>query len=334
MLATRKLGRQGLEVTALGLGTMGMSGVAGMPNMYGPPDDAESLATIARAVELGVSFFDTAQVYGPYHNEDLLGRALTGVPRSRVVIATKFGFKLSDDGKAIGLDSRPENVRAAIDGCLKRLRTDYIDLWYQHRLDRNVPIEDTVGVMADQVRAGKVRYLGLSEVGVATIRRAHAVHPISALQSEYSLWERNIEGPVLSCCRELGIGVVPYSPLGRGFLTGKVGNPEQLGSEDYRRLYDPRFQAANYAANQAIVDRVSHIAANHQATAAQVALAWLLAQGADIVPIPGTKQRRWLQDNLGALRVQLTAEDLASLRSLLPPQGARYSEKALAAIDR
>ena len=329
----RALGSQGLTVSAIGLGAMGMTGVAGMPEMYGVPEEAESIATVHRSLELGVRFIDTAEVYGPFTNEALLGRALRGGKRQQAVIATKFGFALSPEGRMVGVDSRPENVRAALEGCLQRLETDYIDLWYQHRLDRNVPIEDSVGAMAEQVRAGKVRYLGLSEVGSATLRRAHAVHPISALQSEYSLWERNIEGEIIATCRELGIGIVPYSPLGRGFLTGAIAKAEDLPANDYRRL-DARYVGENYQRNQAILNSLRIIASRHQATPAQVALAWLLVQGTDIVPIPGTKQRRWLEQNAAAVALQLSAADLAALASIAATSGARYSERGMAAIDR
>lgn len=328
----RRLGRQGLEVSAIGLGTMGMAGVAGMKDMYGPVDEPEAIATIHRALDLGIDFFDTAEVYGPYRNEELLGRALAG-RRERAIIATKFGFRISAEERVEGVDGRPENVRRALDGCLKRLGTDYIDLWYQHRLDRSVPIEDTVGAMAEQVRAGKVRFLGLSEVGVATLERAHRVHPISALQSEYSVWERNIEGEVLRACRRLGIGIVPYSPLGRGFLSGEVKPVDTLPKGDYRKL-DPRFQDGNYAPNLGIVRALEAVAARQRATAAQIALAWLLHQGDDIVPIPGTKRRRWLEDNAGAAAIRLSDADLAEINAIAPPAGARYTERAMAMIDR
>jgi aryl-alcohol dehydrogenase-like predicted oxidoreductase len=328
----RRLGRQGLETSALGLGIMGISGVAGMPDMYGKPDVEEGIATIQRALDLGIDFIDTAEVYGPWSNEEVLGRALRG-RRAQAIIATKFGFRLTPEGKVQGVNSHPDHVRKVIDESLARLGTDYIDLWYQHRLDRDVPIEETVGAMAEQVRAGKVRYLGLSEVGAATLRRAHAVHPISALQSEYSIWERNIEGEVMDTCRELGIGIVPYSPLGRGFLTGAVATPDALEPQDYRRN-DPRWQGDNFARNQRIVEAVRAVAAQHSATAAQVALAWLLAQGDDIVPIPGTKRRRWLEDNAGAAQVRLSAADLAALDAPGQTAGARYVERAMAMIDR
>lgn len=328
----RRLGRQGLEVSALGLGIMGISGVAGMPDMYGKPDVDEGIATIQRALDLGIDFIDTAEVYGPFSNEEVLGRALRG-PREQAIIATKFGFRLTPEGRVQGVNSHPDHVRKVIDESLARLGTDYIDLWYQHRLDRDVPIEDTVGAMAEQVRAGKVRYLGLSEVGAATLRRAHAVHPISALQSEYSIWERNIEGEVMDTCRELGIGIVPYSPLGRGFLTGVVATPDALEPQDYRRN-DPRWQGDNFARNQRIVAAVRAVAERHGATPAQIALAWLLAQGDDVVPIPGTKRRRWLEDNAGAARITLTAADLGELDAVGQTSGARYVERAMAMIDR
>ncbi len=327
----RKLGTQGLEVSAIGLGTMGMAGVAGMGDMYGPTDDAESIATIHRALDLGVNFFDTAEIYGPYANEQLLGRGLAG-HRDRAIVATKFGFRI-EYGKMAGVDGRPENVRRAIDGSLERLGVEYIDLWYQHRRDRDVPIEETVGAMAEQVRAGKVRFLGLSEVGAATLARAHAVHPITALQSEYSLWERGIEGDVLTTCRALGIGIVPYSPLGRGFLTGKVPKPETLGAGDYRRL-DPRFTGDNYDRNMAIVRAVARVAAQYGATPAQVALAWLLHQGDDVVPIPGTKRRTWLEANVAAVDLALTPADLATLAALQPTAGERYTARGMASIER
>lgn len=333
VIEQRKLGTQGLTVPALGLGIMGMSGVAGAPAMYGATDDTESLATIHRALELGINFFDTAEVYGPGRNEELLCKALAGGRRRETIIATKFGFKFTPDGRIDGVDSRPENVRRALEGCLKRLGTDYVDLWYQHRLDRSVPIEDTVGVMAEQVRAGKVRYLGLSEVGVATLRRAHAVHPISALQSEYSIWERNVEGPVLDTCRELGIGLVPYCPLGRGFLTGTVASNEQLAESDYRR-HDPRFSAENHERNQRVLETLQAVAGRHGATTAQIALAWLLAQGRDIVPIPGTKRRSWLDENVAALKLRLGAEDLQQLNNLGAAAGERYTPRGMASIDR
>jgi aryl-alcohol dehydrogenase-like predicted oxidoreductase len=338
-LQRRQLGTQGLQVAEIGLGVMGMTGVAGMPEMYGTPDDAEGIATIRHALDVGVDFFDSAEVYGPYTNETLLGKALAG-RRHEAVIATKFGFAFTADQRIAGLDSRPENVRRAIEGSLQRLGTDYIDLWYQHRLDRSVPIEETVGAMAEQVRAGKVRFLGLSEVGSETLRRAHAVHPISALQSEYSLWERNLEhrGPagqasVLETCRELGIGIVPYSPLGRGFLGGTLPDPQQLPQSDYRR-HDPRLQGENYARNLALLAAVQKIAAAHDAKPAQIALAWLLQRGLDIVPIPGTKRRSYLDINAQAAALTLTASEIAEIDAIGGAAGPRYTPKAMEWIDR
>ncbi len=337
-MQTRALGSQGLVVSSIGLGTMGMSGVAGMPDMYGPADETEGIATIRLALDLGVTFFDTAEVYGPGHNELLLARALLS-RRHEVIIATKFGFRIID-GRIAGVDGRPENVRAALEGCLQRLGTDHVDLWYQHRIDRNVPIEETIGAMAEQVKAGKVRYLGLSEVGVRTLRRAHAVHPISALQSEYSLWERNLEAPaddggpgIIDTCRELGIGIVPYSPLGRGFLTGTVPRADDLPERDYRRG-DPRYQGENYDRNLRLLDAVKAVAARHAATPAQVALAWLLHRGPDIVPIPGTKRRSFLEANVAAADLALDATDLAEIDAAGVAAGARYTERSLATIDR
>ena len=291
MLTKRKLGQQGLEVSALGLGCMGMS------QSYGVPDDAESVATIHRAIELGVTLFDTAEVYGPYTNEELLGRALKG-RRSQLVIATKFGFRI-EDGQIVGVNSRPEHVRKVAESSLRRLGTDYIDLFYQHRVDPDVPIEETVGAMSDLVQEGKVRFLGLSEAGEENIRRAHAVHPISALQSEYSLWERNLEPRIIPLLRELGIGLVPFSPLGRGFLTGQAKRAEEYAEGDFRRG-DPRFQGENFDANMRAAAVVKDLAVQKNATAGQVALAWLLSKGEDIVPIPGTKRRKYLEENVAA----------------------------------
>lgn len=318
---------------------MGMSGVAGMPLMYGAHDDTEGIATIHRALDLGIDFFDTAEVYGPYTNEALLGRALAG-RREQAIIATKFGFAITPEQRIGGVDGRPENVRRALDGCLRRLGVDHIDLWYQHRRDRSVPIEETVGVMAEQVRAGKVRFLGLSEMSGATLRKAHAVHPISVLQSEWSLWERNLERrgedgspSVLETCRELGIGIVPYSPLGRGFLGGAVPDPATLPESDYRK-HDPRFQGEHYRHNLRILDTVRRIATAHSAEPAQVALAWLLARGPDVVPIPGTKRRRYLEINAGAIDLRLAPDDLAALEIGDEVRGPRYTERALAMIER
>ena len=327
-LEKRRLGRQGLEVSCLGLGCMGMS------QSYGEADERESLATLDRALELGVTFLDTAEVYGPFANEELLGRALAG-RRDRVVLATKFGWRI-EGGKAVGLDSRPAHVREAVEGSLRRLRTDRIDLLYQHRVDPAVPIEDTVGAMAALVREGKVRYLGLSEAGARTIRRAHAVHPISALQSEYSLWERNLEAEIVPQLRQLGIGLVPFSPLGRGFLTGAVRRAEEYPETDFRRR-DPRFQAANFDANVRAADAVRALAAGKGATPGQLALAWLLHKGDDVVPIPGTKRRRWLEENVAAADVRLSPADLAALDAALAPgkvAGPRYDEERMRTVDR
>ena len=316
-LERRKLGRQGLEVSALGLGCMGMS------QSYGVADEAESIATIHRALELGVTFLDTAEVYGPFRNEELLGRALAG-RRDGVVVATKFGFRI-EDGASVGLDSRPEHVREAVAASLRRLRTDRIDLLYQHRVDPAVPIEDVVGAMAELVREGKVRYLGLSEAGARTIRRAHAVHPISALQSEYSLWERNLESEIIPLLRELGIGLVPFSPLGRGFLTGTARRAEEYPESDFRRR-DPRFQGSNFDANVRAADAVRALAARRGATPGQLALAWLLHRGPDVVPIPGTKRRRYVEENVAALELRLSEDELAWLDEAGVAQGQRYAE--------
>ena len=333
-MQTRTLGHQGLTVSAIGLGCMGMAGTAGAAAMYGAVDLDEANATIDRALEIGINFFDTAEVYGPYRNEELLGAALKG-RRDRAIIATKFGFKIID-GKVAGVDSRPENIRAVCDASLKRLGTDHIDLFYQHRVDPSVPIEETVGAMAELVRAGKVRFLGLSEAGPNTIRRAHATHPISALQSEWSLWERGVEDEIVGVCAELGIGFVPYSPLGRGFLTGTQPRAEDLPDSDYRSK-DPRYQGANYDANMAAVAVVKAVAAAHGATPAQVALAWLLAKGPHVVPIPGSKRRVTLNDNAGAASLVLTTDDIAALDAALPPgttAGERYGSKAALAMTR
>jgi aryl-alcohol dehydrogenase-like predicted oxidoreductase len=328
---TRALGSGGLEVSALGLGCMGMS------HAYGSPadrDETESIATIHRALDLGVTFLDTAEAYGPFANEELVARALRG-KRDRVVIATKFGFTF-ERGAIAGVDSRPAHIRDAVDGSLRRLETDRIDLLYQHRVDPAVPIEDVVGTMAELVRAGKVRYLGLSEAGEQTIRRAHAVHPIAALQSEYSLWERNLEPRIIPLLRELGIGLVPFAPLGRGFLTGDVKRAEDYPEGDFRKG-DPRYQGANFDANVRAAAAVRDVAARHHATPAQVALAWLLQKGPDIVPIPGTKHRRRLEENAGAAALTLGAEEVAALDAALAPErvsGPRYGPKQMAQVDR
>jgi len=306
----------------------------GMSQSYGVPNDEESIATIHRALDLGVTFLDTAEVYGPYINEELVGRALKG-RRDRVVIATKFGFRI-ENGKNVGLNSRPEHIREAVEGSLRRLGTEYIDLLYQHRVDPTVPIEEVVGTMADLVRQGKVRYLGLSEAGENTIRRAHAVHPISALQSEYSLWERNLEERIIPVVRELGIGLVPFSPLGRGFLTGTAKRAEEYAEGDTRRG-DPRYQGANYDANMRAASTVHELAAAKGATPGQIALAWLLHKGDDMVPIPGTKRRSYLEENVAAAALRLSAAEMATLDSALPPgtvAGPRYPEHLMALIDR
>ena len=328
MSPTRKLGSQGLEVSALGLGCMGMS------QSYGVPDDRESIATLHRAVDLGITFLDTAEVYGPFTNEELLGRALEG-RRDRVVLATKFGFRF-EGRQILGTDSRPARIRQVTEASLRRLQTDHIDLLYQHRVDPGIPIEDVVGTMADLVREGKVRFLGLSEAGASTIRRAHAVHPISAMQSEYSLWERNLEQEIIPVLRDLGIGLVAFSPLGRGFLTGTAKRAEDYPEDDYRRG-DPRFQGANFDANVRAASVVQDVAARKNATASQVALAWLLHQGDDIVPIPGTKRRRYLEENAAAASLSLSPGDIVELDRALAPHsvaGPRYNERMMTFIDR
>jgi aryl-alcohol dehydrogenase-like predicted oxidoreductase len=328
MLPKRKLGTQGLEVSALGLGCMGMS------QSYGSADDGESIATIHRALDLGVNFFDTAEVYGAFMNEALVGRALKG-RREQVVIATKFGFRI-EDGKITGTDSRPEHIREVVDASLRRLETEVIDLLYQHRVDPNVPIEEVAGTVGELVKAGKVRYFGLSEAGEKTIRRAHAVHPVSALQSEYSLWERNLEPKIVSTLRELGIGLVPFSPLGRGFLTGTAKRAEDYPEGDYRRG-DPRFQGENFDANVRAAALIQHIAKRKKATPGQIALAWLLHKGDDIVPIPGTKRRSYLEENVAAVSIQLEPGEMAELDQALSPEaisGPRYNERMMALVDR
>ena len=329
-LGKRRLGRAGLEVSAIGLGCMGMS------EAYGPSSESEAVATLHRALELGCTFLDTAEVYGPFTNEALLGRALRG-RRAEVTLATKFGWRI-ENGALVGnaRDSRPERIRAALEGSLQRLGTDHVDLLYQHRIDPAVPVEEVAGTVGELVRAGKVRFFGLSEAGVANIRRAHAVHPVAALQSEYSLWERNLEAEVIPVLRELGIGLVPFAPLGRGFLTGTVQRAEEYPQDDYRRL-DPRYQGANYDANLQAAGTVREIAAALGATPGQVALAWLLHQGEDIVPIPGTKRRHYLEENVGAAALSLSGAQLKSLDEALAPDrisGARYGASMMATVDR
>jgi aryl-alcohol dehydrogenase-like predicted oxidoreductase len=321
----RKLGTQGLEVSAQGLGCMGMS------EFYGGLDDAESIATIQRALALGVTLLDTADMYGPHTNEQLVGRAIAD-RRDQVVVATKFGFVRDPSGAGgggfRGLNGRPEYVAKACHGSLKRLNVDHIDLYYLHRVDPDVPIEETVGAMAELVDAGKVRYLGLSEAGPETLKRASAVHPISALQSEYSLWSRDIEQEVIPAARELGIGLVPYSPLGRGFLTGAIKSPDDLAEDDYRR-YSPRFQGANFAKNLDVVAKVQEIAREHDCTPGQLALAWVMSRGADVVPIPGTKRRKYLEENVAAAELELSADDLRRIDEVAPvgvAAGERYAD--------
>lgn len=315
-----------LQVGRLGLGAMGMS----VAYAVGGFDDAESIRTVHRAIDLGVTLIDTAEVYGPYVNEELLARALQG-RRDQVVLASKFGL-ISHTGRQ-GLDSSPANIRIAVDGSLQRLATDHIDLYYQHRLDRQTPIEETVGALAELVAAGKIRHIGLSEVGVDTIRRAHAVHPITAVQSEYSLWTRDQEDEILPVLRELGIGFVAYSPLGRGFLTGAIRSTQELPEGDYRKT-NPRFFDDNFQHNLRCADEVRDISADVGATPAQVALAWLLAKGPDIVPIPGTKRVTRLEENVGADAIELTADQLARLDRLTPPEGGHHAEAQMAWIDR
>src|SRR6476620_9785510 len=325
-MKTRSLGS--LNVSALGLGCMGMT------YAYGPADEAEALRVLRRYVELGGNFLDTAEVYGPFKNEELLGRFLHEVPRGKVVVATKFGFRIGPESSITGVDGSPENARRVCDASLKRLGTDYIDLYYQHRVDPAVAIEETVGAMTDLVRQGKVRYPGLCEAAPATIRRAHAVHPISALQTEYSLWSRDPEDELLPTVRELGIGYVAYSPLGRGFLTGQLRRFEDLPAVDWRR-HRPRFQGENFRKNLELVDRVREIAATKQVTPAQLALAWLLAQGEGLVPIPGTKRRKNLEENVAALAIALTREDLQRIDAAAPKgaaSGERYED--MSAVNR
>jgi aryl-alcohol dehydrogenase-like predicted oxidoreductase len=329
-MQTRHLGKGGPLVSALGLGCMGMS------EFYGPGDETESIATIHRAVELGIAFLDTADIYGIGDNEELVGKAIRDI-RDQIFLATKFGIVRSKSDPALrGVNGSPEYIRGACDASLKRLGVDVIDLYYQHRVDPNTPIEDTVGALSGLVKAGKIRYIGLSEAGAATIRRAHAVHPIAALQTEYSLWTRDPEDQILATTRELGIAFVAYSPLGRGFLTGQIKRVEDFAPDDYRRT-SPRFQGENFQKNLDLVERVEAIAKEKKCTPGQLALAWLLAQGEDIIPIPGTKRRKYLEENAGALEVKLTPDDLRRIDEVAPhgaASGLRYPEQMMAAVNR
>ncbi|MFL5560710.1 MAG: aldo/keto reductase [Gemmatimonadaceae bacterium] len=334
-MAQRRLGKQGPTVSELGLGCMGMSEFyTATDTPDGARDEKESIATIHRAIELGITFLDTADMYGPFRNEELVGRAIRD-RRDKVVVATKFGNMRGEDGSYLGINGSPEYVRKACDASLRRLKIDVIDLYYQHRVDRSTPLEATVGAMAELVKAGKVRYLGLSEAAPATIRRAHAVHPISALQTEYSLWTRDPEDEILPTVRELGIGFVPYSPLGRGFLTGRFRTIEDLPADDYRRN-SPRFQGANFQKNLDLVKLVEQLAAEKRCTPSQLALAWLLHRGDDIVPIPGTKRVRYLEENAGARDVRLTADDMRRIDQIAPvgiAAGTRYPEGGMKTVN-